>query len=400
MAGIALPRDVASAVIVRGFATAQRAIVIVAMLLTCVPVTVTVLDRGGSVVHLAVAIACLVAVAGLALPLLLAPSTGRATMFLVGGCALSTLSTVALLDSGADLTEPSPFLLNRIASALLMVGAVTSSARDGLLWTMLGFAAGELSLIVAFGIAGEQGMTGVAPFLALIVVLAVYGAFELGARRLSSQVADISALEAELADADHQRELERRASRMVHDTVLADLAIVAARCGPLDDAARARLERDLAAALAGSAVPVGDDRTQRPTRLAEQLLDLARDHQWSGVQIDVSGCDSLEVDVDDDVREALVGATRAALDNVVRHASAARAEVVVGVRDGTLSVLVVDDGVGFLARDVDTDRLGVRSSIDERVRAAGGTVRVWSGDEGTTVMLTVPAARPENGGSS
>ncbi|WAB85186.1 hypothetical protein OVN20_06475 [Microcella daejeonensis] len=89
-----------------------------------------------------------------------------------------------------------------------------------------------------------------------------------------------------------------------------------------------------------------------------------------------------------------MGATRAALDNVVAHAGTDRAEVVVGVRDGTLAVLVVDDGRGFDA--VDADRLGVRGSIRSRIEGVGGTVRLWSGAEGTTVMMSVPLGLPDD----
>lgn len=395
MARIALPRDVASAVIVRGVASAQRAIVIVAMLLTAVAVTVAVVDRGGAVGNLPVAIAALVLMAALSLQLLLAPSVMRAVIFLVAGAITSVVYVVTLLESGADLTDPSPYLVNRIAVALILVGALTGSARNGILWTVLGFIAGQLSLLVGFAIAGESGGTGIAPILAVAVALSVYGAFEVGSRRLHRQVSDIDALEAELMIADRQRELELRASRLAHDTVLADLAIVAARPGALDDAARSRLERDVAAAEAGLIAPALVAKSPSRSRLATELLDLARDYQWSGVRVDVSGCDALELQVGDEVREAVVGAARAALDNVVRHAGAESAEVVVGVRDGTLSVLVVDDGVGFAPSDVDADRLGVRSSIHERVHAVGGTVRVWSGDEGTTVMLAVPV--PDSG---
>ncbi|MDO8337464.1 MAG: hypothetical protein Q7T15_04330, partial [Microcella sp.] len=188
-----------------------------------------------------------------------------------------------------------------------------------------------------------------------------------------------------------ERELERRAARVAHDTVLADLAIIAARPGPLDPGARARLERDLALALAGT-VAIDPDSLSTPERspIADDLLELVREYQWSGVTVDVSGCDTLVVAVDEAVRAAVLGATRAALDNVVRHAATDRAELVVGERDGTLSVLIVDDGVGFSSTRVDADRLGVRSSIDARVREVGGSARVWSGDEGTTVMLSVP----------
>jgi signal transduction histidine kinase len=89
-------------------------------------------------------------------------------------------------------------------------------------------------------------------------------------------------------------------------------------------------------------------------------------------------------------RHALLGATRAALDNVVEHAGTDRAELVAGARGDAVSVLVVDDGLGFSAEEVGDDRLGLRTSVTQRIERVGGTVRVWSGPEGTTVMLTVP----------
>ena len=84
------------------------------------------------------------------------------------------------------------------------------------------------------------------------------------------------------------------------------------------------------------------------------------------------------------------------------HAGTGRAELVIGQRDDAIAVLVVDGGRGFDPVSVASDRLGLRESIAGRMRAIGGSARVWSGDEGTTVMLRVPydphAAGTEAGG--
>lgn len=391
MASIALPRDVASGIIVRGFATAQRAMVVVGAVLTGVAVTVAVVSRGGDPLPLLPALVALATIAALALRLLLRPTVASAVAFLAGGAVASVVFTLALLGADARLDDPGPFLLNRAATALVLVGALRGSARSGVLWTAAGFLLAELSLVVAFALAGRSPEIGVTPLLGAIVVLVAYGALELGGARARRRVPDLDRLQRELELGDRERELERRAARVAHDTVLADLAIIAARPGPLDPGARARLERDLALAIAGT-VAIDPDALSTPERspIADDLLELVREYQWSGVTVDVSGCDTLVVAVDEAVRAAVLGATRAALDNVVRHAATDRAELVVGERDGTLSVLIVDDGVGFSSTRVDADRLGVRSSIDARVREVGGSARVWSGDEGTTVMLSVP----------
>lgn len=391
MASIALPRDVASGIIVRGFATAQRAVVVVGAVLTGVAVTVAVVSRGGDPLPLLPALVALATIAALALRLLLRPTVASAVAFLAGGAVASVVFTLALLGADARLDDPGPFLLNRAATALVLVGALRGSARSGVLWTAAGFLLAELSLVVAFVLAGRSPEIGVTPLLGAIVVLVAYGALELGSARARRSVPDLDRLQRELELGDRERELERRAARVAHDTVLADLAIIAARPGPLDPGARARLERDLALAIAGT-VAIDPDSLSTPERspIADDLLELVREYQWSGVTVDVSGCDTLVVAVDEAVRAAVLGATRAALDNVVRHAATDRAELVVGERDGTLSVLIVDDGVGFSSTRVDADRLGVRSSIDARVREVGGSARVWSGDEGTTVMLSVP----------
>jgi signal transduction histidine kinase len=78
-----------------------------------------------------------------------------------------------------------------------------------------------------------------------------------------------------------------------------------------------------------------------------------------------------------------------ALTNVVRHAAATTASVVLVRHDRTVRVLVEDDGAGF-----DTDhhsaRLGFRGML-ERAELVGGTLSVTSmPGRGATVVLEVP----------
>jgi signal transduction histidine kinase len=188
---------------------------------------------------------------------------------------------------------------------------------------------------------------------------------------------------------DDRRALERRAAGVVHDTVLADLSAIARAPGALTDRSRSVLAAHL------SAVDASTVRTAAPepgagNAFADALYRLVLDYQWSGVRVDVSGAESLVGDVSHEVRHAVMGAIRASLDNVVQHAATDRAELVVGERDDRLTALVVDDGVGFDPGAVSADRLGLRASITDRIRQVGGTVRVWSGPDGTTVMMTVP----------
>src|SRR5215207_6503220 len=90
--------------------------------------------------------------------------------------------------------------------------------------------------------------------------------------------------------------------------------------------------------------------------------------------------------------EALLASTREALRNAVRHARARHVAVNWrAIREGPLlrlSSRVEDDGAGFEIGSVPADRLGLRLSMAERMRDAGGTCSVSSErGVGTTVEL-------------
>jgi signal transduction histidine kinase len=97
--------------------------------------------------------------------------------------------------------------------------------------------------------------------------------------------------------------------------------------------------------------------------------------------------------LDDDRQEAIYRIAQEAMHNALRHAEAARIDVNLLSRNGTVVLEVVDDGRGFdpLAAGEATRRLGL-ASMRERARSIGGQLRVTSSPGGgTTVRLEVPA---------
>jgi len=76
-----------------------------------------------------------------------------------------------------------------------------------------------------------------------------------------------------------------------------------------------------------------------------------------------------------------------ALANVLKHAGASRATVMIAADNGTLMIRVTDDGGGF---DPSTAvRSGLRG-LQDRVDALGGRLEVTSSHSGTTLSASLP----------
>jgi signal transduction histidine kinase len=98
-----------------------------------------------------------------------------------------------------------------------------------------------------------------------------------------------------------------------------------------------------------------------------------------------------------DIALCLFRIAQEALSNAVRHARATTITVELKAELDGVELLVVDDGVGFVASGRTGSGLGLRS-IDERVRLARGQVTVESQPgEGTRVFVRIPLAieRPQ-----
>jgi signal transduction histidine kinase len=91
-----------------------------------------------------------------------------------------------------------------------------------------------------------------------------------------------------------------------------------------------------------------------------------------------------------EVETALYRIVQEALTNIVKHSRAGRVSIVVGRKDGAVSVVVEDDGVGFEPARTREEGLGL-IGMRERVALLGGRLTIESRPgAGTTFVAEVP----------
>jgi two-component system, NarL family, sensor kinase len=211
---------------------------------------------------------------------------------------------------------------------------------------------------------------------------------EQAAERFAEQV--IAAQEAErrrLAGDIHDGITQRLVSLAYHLDAAAG-ALPADTAAAAAEVARARELTDLTldearAAIAGLRPPVLED-----LGLADGLASLAR--SIAQLPVTVTGTDCR---LPEHVEIALYRIAQEALQNIVKHARATRAEVELRCDESRAVLRVTDDGQGFDvgARSGTEASYGIRS-MGERAELVGGRLTVSSRPGlGTTVTATVPA---------
>ncbi|OHV19761.1 histidine kinase [Parafrankia soli] len=196
---------------------------------------------------------------------------------------------------------------------------------------------------------------------------------------------------------------ERERERVLHDTVLNTLTGIAwgggaPQDGPLVGPGHLTAEQ---CRHAIEAVRSMLDGTAGGTRdLAQPMRRVVAVARARGLRVDVRALPT--TDLPDEVVAALAGAAQELLANVRRHAGTDRAALEVRWRraDGAVTVIVSDEGIGFAARAVPGDRLGLARSVHARMTEIGGRATITSEPgRGTTVQLTwsdgeIGGARP------
>lgn len=335
------------------------------------------------------ALLALAATVGALVALIRRPSAARGALYLAIGTVAGFIYDYGLLVADPDLNDSGTYLLNRVTIALLLVGAVGPRLISGVLWCTAGCAAGSLATATAQVSLGLQAKPGFGPIVSLATYLVIIAMFVLIRRSQRRFNPDFSAVEAETARMAGQRELEERAAALLHDTILNDLAVVANSRDKLDERARSRILRDIAAV---SSAP--EDLLRAKARVGQfrnDLLAVMSEFRWRGLTVDVSGGEALSHELNPASAAALVGAVSGCLENVVRHSGSKSAEVFLDANETNLSVMIVDHGTGFDPDSVPESRLGIRRALIQRIERLGGTVRIWSAvGSGTSVVITVP----------
>ena len=310
------------------------------------------------------------------------------TLFLLD--VLVTVGIVAL--TGVD----GPFVLYTIGTAFLA----------GVLYGYVGGLVFGLALALAHLAAASELPAAGRGFTALLgipVLIVVAGVGAAAIRRLIVHTAGVEAeLDVVVGQAAASEERARLAREM-HDTLgktLHGIALSAAalpRWIEVRPEEAARKAGDVAAAAetaAGEArqliSDLRSDRLDQPLHVA--VTAWARD--WAhdaGVQLSLAVAPVGEMSAS--ARYELFTILRESLRNVAAHADAQTVSVYLA-RDGDMAVLeVADDGRGLTCTDL--EQLAAEGhyglvGMQERARRAGGTVRISSRGQGTTIAAQVP----------
>lgn len=293
-------------------------------------------------------------------------------LFLLGAVdlwpnAVLVLTAGALSFGTAAITDPSspgPFValmnpgVERVGKARLLLGVVL----------LIG---GIVMLSTAVGRIFEFGFVFLAVFLTGLGIFIAFGPW---VRRLSTD------LSAERNERIRQEERAEVAAHL-HDSVLQTLALIQRSDDPQRMAMLARhQETELRDWLYGNAPLEGVDLVS--TALKQTAARVEEDFQ---IPIDVVTVGDRAVD---ERTRAVVAAATEAMVNAAKHSGAARISLFSEVEDGSLEVIVTDQGRGFDPTTIGIDRKGIAESIRSRMEKVGGQVEIESQpDEGTEVML-------------
>lgn len=289
---------------------------------------------------------------------------------------LAVMAAFVFARPAMDASEQNPWLFSATGAAVVaaLLAGGTRAAWIVLVCALSGVVVARLR---TGGISEHTVADDVQLALTGVVICVICAHLLVITRRLDAAVAAASVATAR-ASAERGRLAARtRAAAVVHDEVLATLTLARADLPAERLATQARHAADMVRALTAEDAPAPP--------LATALADAAR---AAGARFTRTGGRLPAMDAP--VRDALVAATRQALENSARHAGAAASRrVEVSGDDEHVRIRIVDDGAGFDPAEVPADRLGIRTSIVARVRDVGGDAVVDARPgEGTHVELT------------
>ncbi|MGX5681002.1 sensor histidine kinase [Schumannella luteola] len=194
-----------------------------------------------------------------------------------------------------------------------------------------------------------------------------------------------------------------RLAREIHDTIAQDLtglvllaqqarrdlsagrgAEAAEQLAMIEENARTALAETRALVAASAPVPLSAGG------LAEALDRLAsRFTRETGIAVTVSGATA---DLERDAEVVLLRCAQESLANVRKHSGARTATLTLSAREGSVRLVVTDDGHGFDPASR-TDGFGL-GGMRDRLALVGGALDVSSSDSGTTLIATLPRTVP------
>ena len=310
----------------------------------------------------------------------------------VGGLLLSGGLAIALAG------DPEGFVLVSIANAVTSTAAVvlTTSARR--LLVLLPVLVPSVLICV---LAAEEAMLPNALVQSLLpwgtlcgFALWISTAVPRVVRRIDS-IGNAHRVERQASETEAQR---RQGARLLHDTVLATLTLLAhSGRGVSEDALRrqaaqdAQLLRQLR--LGGTPTPSASGSYQLTSVTASPAATSLEDvkDKFGRMGLDVIWHGSGKVALDGSALDSFLLALAECLENVRRHSGVNSADVTITEDEQTVRAMVTDAGAGFEIATVPATKLGFKESVVARLADVGGRTRLFSSPgSGTTVVLEVP----------
>lgn len=389
-----LPREQAALVITGATANGAWAINGANLALT-IPLLFDVLLSRGLGHAIPVPLTVLIVMLALSIVTGLGPRPWLVAIFLAVGAVGAVVFELSLLAADPALFEETYFLLNRPAISLVLVAVGATTWLSGLVWVLIGFLTSTTASIAVAVIGGYPVRTGWGPLLMFVFYVVVYSVLARIQAIQRQRVPNFEQFEEETRRLGVEENLRERVTAAVHDTLLNDLALVINSPDALDERVTARLRDDLATLrgaewLRASAEVLPVDAVDADLR--NQVMLVVSELQWRGLTVRVTGNAPDVRGLTSEASQAIVDATRACLENVLRHSGETVAEIDISYGEDDVTVIVADQGRGFDLEDVPDDRLGVRHSVISRIESVGGSVKVWSAPgAGTSIVMRVPA---------
>lgn len=351
----------------------------------------------------------------LALPLFAALTFAQVRM----GISRSLLWPILALVAGTGVigilrfvgSGPSPeagyaAILQLGAASLAACAMVLTSSPPRILLLLAGFVvAGGGTVFVSTDLAHMLRTAGIV-VLGWLLTTAIAIWISVGVPQVEKRIASIGRAHRAERQASELEAQRRQSARLLHDTVLATLTLLAhSGVGVKPEALRAqagddaRLLRQLR--LGSNPTPPDPDGTpfvptetspipvQEEPVLGTTLESVQQRFSRMGLQVSWHGTG--QVLLPPEVLDAFLLALAECLENVRRHSGVTEAHVTITEDETIVRALVTDSGVGFDINDIDDAKLGFTESVVARLRDVGGNARLFSAPgSGTTVVLEVP----------
>ncbi|GAA4677133.1 sensor histidine kinase [Frondihabitans cladoniiphilus] len=392
---LGLPNHLAPQSSARAIARACHAIALVLLAAGAIVLLCAQLSRSSLILW--PALLALLPMVGLVLLVERVRSTLSTIAYLVIGGAAVYVYAVTVLSQISSVNSSDAFTVALPKLALVMVGGSGASSRRGPLWATVGLIAGEVATQIAVAETGSLPRVDVTTLLGYLLIMITMGGSLVARERAYREQPNLHRAAREEQMSTMRLEIEQQASALVHDTVLSHLAAISlAEPGPLDPALRTAMQEDLSTLVGQEWLSEAEADVDAAHRgWDESPLALAVEQaRRQGLEVAVTGDVSAISRLNPARGTALALAATQCFANVLKHSGTTKAELVTFSSDTDVTVMIIDDGVGFSETETPSDRLGVRNSIRARIERAGGTVQIWSQPgNGTSVMLGLPADR-------